>query len=43
MDPTERVTHVYRAGGLVQQEVDQLEFRGNQLPFDTRALYAQLD
>lgn len=43
MDPTKRVTHVYRDGGLVKQEVDQLEFRGNQLPFDTRALYAQLD
>jgi Uma2 family endonuclease len=43
MDPEDRITHVYQSGALSRQEVQQLGEGSEAIPFDTQALYAELD
>jgi Uma2 family endonuclease len=43
MDPERRVTHVYEHGSLIQRELTSLDHGGMSIPFDTRALFAELD
>jgi len=40
MDPERRVTHVFESDNLIRKELTSLS---DNLPFDTAALYAQLD
>jgi Uma2 family endonuclease len=43
MDPERRVTHVYEHGSLIQRELTSLEHGEKSIPFDTRALFAELE
>ena len=43
MDPERRITHVYERGNLLQRELTSLDYEGKSIPFDTRALFAELD
>ena len=43
MDPEKRITHGYRSGGLTRQDLKELDPGDRSIPFDTEALYAQLD
>jgi Uma2 family endonuclease len=43
MDPERRVTYVYEHGSLLERELTSLDYETNSIPFDTRALFAELD
>jgi Uma2 family endonuclease len=43
MDPVDRTTYMYRSGILIRQELKQLQIAPESIPFDTEALYAEMD
>ncbi len=43
MDPERRVTYVYEHGSLLERELTAIDYETNSIPFDTRALFAELD
>ena len=43
MDPVKRITRIFRNGDLLKTDLERLEAGGRSIPFDTKAIFAEMD